>query len=109
MPTGSDQPVDVGSFFGQVQSSSPSSAGFVAAEDGGIPVDLGAVFGPSGLNLRAGAPEIVGGITQIVGGVANVVAGQPLNAAPPPQQAPVSGNMLMLFLILGVGAWLILR
>lgn len=109
MPTGSDQPVDSGSFFGQVQSSSPSSTGFVPAEDGGIPVDLGAVFGPSGLNLQAGAPEIIGGITQIVGGVSNVVSGQPLNAAPPPQQAPLSGNMLLIFGVIGIGAWLLLR
>lgn len=108
MATGTDQPVAASSFFGQVESSSPSSTGFVPGENGGIPVDLGQVFGPDGLNLSAGAPDILGGATQLVSGIRRAVTGQPLAAAPP-QQAPVSGNMLLILLVGGVVVWLALR
>lgn len=70
-PSGTDQ-----SLFGQVATSAPAVL-FTTGENGGVPRDLGDIFGPTGLAVDQNAPQLASGLTELVSGVYRAVTGTP--------------------------------
>lgn len=97
-------PANAESFFGQVSTSAPGLA-FTTSDGGGLPRDLGNIYGPDGLNLSAVTPELVGGVTDVVAGVYRAVSGAPA-PAPVPMAAPTTfftpATLILGALVIGV-------
>lgn len=97
------------SLFGQVATSAPAVL-FTAGENGGVPRDLGDIFGPTGLAIDQNAPQLTSGITDLVAGVYRAVSG-----APAPVVAPTSAPMiftpttLIVLLVVAGIAWYALK
>lgn len=97
------------SLFGQVATSAPAVA-FTTGEGGGIPRDLGNIYGPDGLGVDLGRPELVGGITDLVSGVYRAVSGSPRPAPAPSQPTGMftSTTLIVGIVLIGV-VWLAMK
>ena len=97
-----------GTIFAQAPTDAPASS-FVADTTGGVPRDLGSIFGPDGLNLDSSRPDLVGGITQIVAGISRAVGvTSPVSTTGvTPHPTAISHSTLLFLGVGGVILWLL--